>query len=111
MQIGDAVGQARSEMQQGRGGFAGHRADAVGGAGADAFEQGKHRFHARHAVERLHQMHFGSAGIGDAIFDAAIGQGFDQGLGAVHGESFVGGGNFLWALSYCFLLRESPAWK
>ena len=111
VQIGDAVGQARSEMQQGRRGFAGHSADAVGGAGADAFEQGEHRFHARHAVERLHQMHFGSAGIGDAEFDAAIGQGFDQGLGAVHGESLVSGGNFLWALSYCFSLGESPTWK
>lgn len=87
VQVGNAVGQARPEMQQRRRGFAGHPADAVGGAGANALEQGKHRFHPRHAVERLHQMHFGSTGIGDAVLNAAIGQRLDQGLGAVHVES------------------------
>ena len=74
VQIGEAIGQPRTQMQQGRGGLAGDAAIAVRRAGGDAFEQTQHRAHGRGGIERGDKMHFRRAGIGEADFDAAIDQ-------------------------------------
>ena len=62
-----------------RGRLARHAAIAIGGAGHHAFEQGQHRPD-RALVQRRDEMHFRSAGIGEADFDPAGNQRFDHTL-------------------------------
>ena len=82
VQVGGAIGEARTEMQQRGRRPADHAVVAVGRAGGDAFEQGEHAAHAVGPVEGRHEVHFGCAGIGQAKVDAAIDQGGDQVVGA-----------------------------
>lgn len=50
--------------------------------GCDTFKETKHALDARLAVQRLHQMHLGRAGIGKARGDARVGEHRDQRVGA-----------------------------
>ena len=84
VQIGQAVGEAGTAVQQRRGGLAGHPRVAVGGAGHHAFEQAEHAVHAGNAVERGDEMHLRRAGVGETGVDAAFQQRMHQAFGAVH---------------------------
>jgi hypothetical protein len=83
VQVRKAVAEAAAEVQQRRRRLPGHPRVAVGGAGRDAFEQRQHRAHARLVVERGDEVHLAGAGVGEADLDAGVGEGLDQGLGAV----------------------------
>ena len=84
VQVGRGVGEAGTEMQQGRGRLVGHAVVAVGRAAAHAFEQAQHAAHALDAIERADEMHLRGAGIGEADFDAALDQGANQTFRSVH---------------------------
>ena len=84
VQVGQAVGQARAQVQQGRRRLFRHARIAVGGAGHHAFEQAQHAAHLRLAVQRRDEMHFGGAGIGETGVDTAGQQGVAEGVRAVH---------------------------
>ena len=84
VQVGGGIGEARAEMQQGRGRLVGHAVVAIGGAAADAFEQAEHAAHAFDAVEGPDKMHFRGARIGEAYLDATLHQGPNQTLRSVH---------------------------
>ena len=84
VQVGRRIGEAGTEMQQGRGGLVGHAVVAVGRAAAHAFEQAEHAAHALDPVERAHEVHLRGAGIGEADFDAALHQGPNQTFRSVH---------------------------
>src|SRR6185503_12026685 len=84
VQVGGGVGEARAEMQQGRGRLVLHAVVAVGRARADALEQAEHAAHALDAIERADEMHLRRAGIGEADLDAALHQGPNQTLRTVH---------------------------
>jgi hypothetical protein len=86
VQVGQAVGQARAEVQEHGGGFARDPGVAVGGAGGDALEQGQHPAHGRHRVQRADEVHLRRARVHEADVDARAGQAADQGLGADHAE-------------------------
>jgi hypothetical protein len=85
VQVGQAIGQARPEVQQRGRRAIGHAIEAIGGAGDHAFEQAEHAAHARHLVERGDEVHLRGTGVRDTKVDAAVDQGADQALGAVHG--------------------------
>ena len=82
--VGEPVGEARPEMQQGRGRVVGHAVIAVGGAGHDALEQPQDAAHAVDPVERRDKMHLRGAGVREAHIDAAADQGPHQAFRAVH---------------------------
>ena len=84
VEVGEAVGEARPEVEQRRRGLAGDSAIAVGGAGRDPFEQAQDRADTRNGIERRDEMQFRGAGIGEAYFYAAIDQRLRQRLRAIH---------------------------
>ena len=84
VQIGEPVAEPGAEMKQRARGLAGHAVIAVGGAGDDAFEQAQHATHAFDFVESGDEMHFGSAGIGEADVDAVHDQRAHEAFCAVH---------------------------
>jgi hypothetical protein len=83
----NGIGEARSQMQQGRCRLSGHAGIAVCRARHHRFEQAQYAAHPGFAVQRRHEMHFGGAGIAEADFNTAVGKGMDQGFGAVHAPS------------------------
>ena len=92
VEVGEAVGEAGTAMQERRRRLAGHPRVAVGGAGGDALEEGEDAMDARHAVERGDEVHLAGAGIGEAGVDAAGEQRAGEAFGAVHGGCPVGSG-------------------
>jgi len=84
VQIGEAVGEARTEMQQRRGRRSLHAEVAVGGPRHHAFEQAEHAAHTGHAVERCDKMHLGGAGIGEADVHPALDHRPHQAFRTVH---------------------------
>ena len=66
VEIGEAVAEARRQMQQGRGGLAQHAAIAVGRARHHALEERQDAAYALDPVERRDEMHLRRAGIGEA---------------------------------------------
>ncbi len=84
VQEGNRIGETGPQMQQGGRGLSCHAGIAIGRACRYALEQAQHAAYPGLAVQRHHEMHFGRAGIAEADFDTAIGQGMDQGLCAVH---------------------------
>ena len=84
VQVGETVGEARAEVQQGRGGLPGHPVIAVGGACQHALEQAQHAAHARHLVEGGDEVHLRRARVGEANVDAARKQRADEAFGTVH---------------------------
>ena len=65
MQVRQAVGQARSEMQERHGRFVGHTGVTVGRPRNDAFEQPKDAAHPGLSVQCGDKMHFRRARIGE----------------------------------------------
>ncbi len=84
VEVGDAVAEARPEVEQGGGGPARHPAVSVGGSGDDAFEEPEDPPHLGDVVEGGHEVHLRGPGVGEAHVDPAGHEGPDQCLGAVH---------------------------
>ena len=61
VQVGEAVGESRAEVQQRDRRLAGHAPVTVRGAGHHALEQAQHRAHAAHRVQRGDEVHFRGA--------------------------------------------------
>jgi hypothetical protein len=57
VEVGQAVAEARPEVQQRRGRFVGHAAVAVGGARDDAFEERKYAPHLGNVIECGDEVH------------------------------------------------------
>ena len=84
VQIGKAVGEAGSEVQQRRCRRALHAEIAVGGTRHHALEQAEHAAHALDPVQGGDKMHLRGAGIGEADVNAARDQGPHQTFRTVH---------------------------
>ena len=66
VEVRDAVGEARAEMQQSEGRAIQHAAITIRSAGADTFEEAQNGADARDFVEGGNDWHFGSPWIGQA---------------------------------------------
>ena len=84
VQVGQAVGQTGTQVQQHRGGLAGDPGVPVGGAGGDAFEQASTPRIGGHRVQRADEVHLRRARVHEAHVDTRAGQAGDEGLGADH---------------------------
>ena len=84
VQIGKAVPQSRTKMQQSHRRLVSHAAVTIRRAGHHAFEQSQNSAHTMLPVNRCDQLHFRGARVGEADFDPAGGQCFDKGFGPVH---------------------------
>ena len=85
VEIRQAVGQARTQMQQGARRPARHSAISVGRAGSDVLLQNQHRPHAGDIVERGDEVHFRRAGIGETDINAIGDERTQQTFSTVHG--------------------------
>src|SRR6185312_1384627 len=84
VEVRERVAEARAEMEQRGGGFAGHAGVTIGRAGADAFEQAEDASHGGYAVEGGDELHLGGAGIHEADIDVVGKEGAEEGFGAGH---------------------------
>jgi len=84
VQVGQAIGQARTAMEQRGCRLVGHARVAVGRTGDHTFEQAQHAAHAGNPVQCGHKMHLAGARVGEACIDAAGQQRLDQAFRAVH---------------------------
>ena len=75
-------------MQQHRRRSVGDAGIAVSRAGGDALEKREHATHLGDHVQCGYEVHLGGARVGEAHVDAAVDQGLDQSLRAVHGRTF-----------------------
>ena len=101
VEVREAVGEPRAEMEQRQGRAPRHAPVAVGGAGADALEEPEDRPQAGHPVERGHQGHLGGPGVGEAELEARRPGGPEQRFGAVHRAGDVApesGGRLRWKI-------------
>ena len=89
MQVGQAIAQARPQVQQRGGGLVGHARITVGGAGHDTFEQAQHAAHVRLAIQRRHKVHLGRARIGKADVHIVGKKGIAKTVSAVHRVSWL----------------------
>jgi hypothetical protein len=78
VQVRDAVGKTRTEMQQSRGGPSRHACPPVGRAGTDALEQPEDDSQSRCTVEGHDNRHFGGARICEADLYTSVQCGVDQ---------------------------------
>ena len=84
VQVRQAVGEARSQVQQGGGWLLQHPVVAIRGARHDAFEEAQDAAHPWDLVESRHEVHLGRAGIGETDVDTAREQRPHQAFRAVH---------------------------
>ena len=84
VQIGQAIGKPRAQMQQRRGRTLGDPPVAVGRTGDHALEQTEHAAHALDAIECRHEMHLGCAGVGKADVDLFVEQRAHQTFCTIH---------------------------
>jgi hypothetical protein len=82
--IGEPIGHAGAEVQEGRRRVARHPGVAVGRTSDDTLEKTQHTAHPIDPVERGDKMHFRRAGIGETHIDPAPDQGPHQAFRAVH---------------------------
>ncbi len=75
MEIRQAIGDARPEMDKRAGRLAGHASVAISGAVTTPSNKARIERNLRVAVERGHEMHFRSAWVGETDFDATGNQG------------------------------------
>jgi len=87
VQVGQAVGQPGAGVQQRASGTRGHARISVGCTCDDALGQAQHAAHAWLAVQRGHEVHLRSAGIGKAMVHALREQGVAEQVGAGAGRS------------------------
>ena len=99
VQVGQAVTQPRTQMQQDGGGFVGHPGVAIGRAGGHALEQGQHTAHRGDGVQRRDEMHLRGPRIGEADIDATVDESSDEGLRTVHDRHSFSVGNTRSALA------------
>ena len=84
VQVGQPVGQAGSQVQQGGGRTARHPAVAVGRAGRHPLEQAEHAAQLRDGIQGRHEVHLRGARVGEAQLHAAAGQRAKERLRPVH---------------------------
>ena len=89
--IGKAVRETGTQVQERRCRFVRHARIAIGRAGDDTLEHAEHAAHARLAIKRRDEMHLRCAGIGETHIDAASQQRVAQGIGAIHERVFPDG--------------------
>src|SRR6478736_331959 len=84
VEIGEPVGQARPQMQQGSGRLLSHATVAIRHSGYRTFEKTEHDSHSLDPVERRHEMHFRRAGIAETDFNARPDKRSQKTFRAVH---------------------------
>ena len=84
VQVGQPIGEAGAQVQQGGRRPSQHAVVAVGRARHHALEQAQHAAHARHLVQGGHEMHLRRAGIGEADVHSAREQGPHQTFSPIH---------------------------
>ncbi|MNF02022.1 hypothetical protein D3C80_2011150 [compost metagenome] len=84
MQVGQAIAQARAQVQQGGGRLVGHARVTVGRARHHAFEQAQHAAHLGFAIQGRDKVHFRCAGVGKAHVYIVGQQGIAETVSAVH---------------------------
>jgi hypothetical protein len=84
VQVCDAIGEARAQVEQRQRRPAGHARVAVGRARADALEQAQHGPDSRHRVERGDELNLGRAGVREADLDTGLDRRLNQTFGTVH---------------------------
>jgi hypothetical protein len=84
VQVGDAVGEAGTQVQQGRRGPSRDPGEAVGSAGADPLEQSEHGTDGLRIVHGADDRHLRRARVGEADVDAEPGGHPQQGMRAGH---------------------------
>lgn len=89
VQVGQAVAQARAQVQQRGGRLVGHARIAIGRARHHAFEQAQHAAHLRFAIQRRDEVHLGRARVGEADVHIIGQKGIAKTISAVHRVSLV----------------------
>ncbi len=84
VQVGEAVCETWTQVQQCARRLGGHAAISVGRAGRDAFEQAQDGAHAGDRIDRRDEVHFRSARIAEAHLDSAVDERLYEGLCTVH---------------------------
>ncbi len=84
VEIRQAVGESRSQMQQRRRRDSGHARVAIRRSGRNPFEQAGHGPHPRNPIERSNEVHLRGARIGEAGIDAGGHEAAHERLGAGH---------------------------
>ncbi len=84
MQIGQAVGEPRTKMEQGGSRLSGHACIAVGRTGGDVLMEGKHAAHALDPIESRDEVHFGGPGIGKTDGHVTTDEGANEAFRTVH---------------------------
>ena len=84
VQIGEAVREARTEMQKRCGRLIHHASIAIGGPRYHAFEQAEDAAHPVDPVERCDEMHLRGSGIAETNLDAAGYQRPHKTFGSIH---------------------------
>ena len=74
MDIGQGIAQARTQVQQGRGGLARHAGIPVGSAAEHAFEQAQYTTHSIDLIQGSHKMHLRCTRVGKTHVDIIINQ-------------------------------------
>jgi hypothetical protein len=84
VQIGQPIGEAGAEMQQGGGRPSEHAVIAVGGTGHHALKQAQDTAHAGHLVQCGDEVHFRGARVGEADIHAPGNKRAHQAFRTVH---------------------------
>jgi len=84
VEVRDAIGEARAQVQQGRGGLARHARVAIGCPRAHPLEEPKDGTDAPHLVESRHEGKLGGARVREAELDSRRGGGLHEAERAIH---------------------------
>ena len=84
VQVGQAVAQSRTEVQQDRGGLIGHSGISVGRTGGHTLKQSEDTSHLGHGVQGCDEVHLRCSRVGEADPHPVVDKGGQQCLGAVH---------------------------
>ncbi len=84
VQVGDAVGETRSDMKQGKSRLVRHSGIAVGGACYHILLQAEYRAYRVRFTHLIHQLHLRGAWVGEAGIQTRIGQSLEKCLCSIH---------------------------
>jgi hypothetical protein len=84
VEIGDAVAETRTKMEQGHGRLSLHPAESVSRAGADTLEQPENGLDARYPIEGDNDRQLGCAGVGKTYLDPTVDGSLDKRFSSVH---------------------------